>query len=40
MGWQIVKVYMKKHPEMTLKQLLALDNAQEVLEQSGYKPPR
>jgi hypothetical protein len=40
MGWQIIKVYMKKHPETTLKQLLALDNAQEVLEQSGYKPPR
>ncbi len=40
MGWQIVKLYMKKHPETTLKQLLAIDNAQEILEQSGYKPPR
>jgi hypothetical protein len=40
LGWQIVKSYMKKHPETTLKQLLALDNAQDILDQSGYRPPR
>jgi hypothetical protein len=40
LGWQIIKVYMKKHPETTLEQLLKLDNAQVILEQSQYKPPR
>jgi hypothetical protein len=40
LGWQIIKVYMKKFPETTLEQLLALDNAQEILEKSEYKPPR
>jgi hypothetical protein len=40
LGWQIVKAYMLKHPQTTLQQLLALDNAQEILDQSGYRPPR
>lgn len=40
LGWQIVKAYMKKHPETTLKELIALDDAQEFLKESGYKPPR
>ena len=40
LGWQIIKMYMKKFPETTLEQLLKLDNAQEILEKSGYKPPR
>ena len=40
LGWQIIKMYMKKFPETTLEQLLKLDNAQEILEKSEYKPPR
>jgi hypothetical protein len=39
-GWQIVKAYMRKHPETTMQQLLALDDAQVFLKESGYKPPR
>ncbi len=40
LGWQIIKVYMSKHPEMSLKQLLELKDAQKVLDDSGYRPPR
>lgn len=40
LGWQIVKAYMKKHPEMTLEELIALDDAQAVLDGSRYKPKR
>ncbi len=36
-GWQIVKAYMKKHPDTTLKQLLAMDN-RKVFEAAKYKP--
>ena len=36
-GWQIVKAYMKKNPETTLKQLISLDN-KKVFEGSKYKP--
>ncbi|MEP6647574.1 MAG: hypothetical protein ABJC12_10845 [Saprospiraceae bacterium] len=39
-GWQIVKAYMAKHPETTLPQLIAMKDAQKILEESGYKPPR
>jgi hypothetical protein len=39
-GWQIVKSYMNNHPEITLKQLLRNNNAQELLTQSGYKPEK
>jgi len=39
LGLQIVKAYMKQHPEMTLQQLLALNiEPQQFLEQSRYKP--
>jgi hypothetical protein len=40
LGWQIVKAYMRKHPGTTLQQLLALEDAQALLDQSEYKPPR
>jgi len=36
-GWQIVKKYMDKHPEMTLNDLLKEENAQKILEDSKYK---
>ena len=36
-GWQLVKSYMKHHPETTLPQLIAL-NGQKLFEESKYKP--
>lgn len=36
-GWQIVNAYMKNN-EVTLQQLLAENDAQKILTQSGYKP--
>ena len=40
LGWQIVKSYMKAHPQTTLPQLLEMKDAQAILDQSGYRPPR
>ncbi|MBL4674804.1 MAG: gliding motility lipoprotein GldB [Mucilaginibacter sp.] len=37
-GWQIVKLYMEKHPEVTLPQLMADHNAQKILNESKYRP--
>lgn len=37
-GWQIVRAYMNKHPEVTLPQLMADKDAQKILNQSKYKP--
>lgn len=37
-GWQIVKEYMKKNPTVTLEQLMNMQNAQEILTKSKYKP--
>jgi gliding motility-associated lipoprotein GldB len=37
-GWQIVKQYMTKHPEVTLQQLLAKQDAQQILNDAGYHP--
>ena len=37
-GWQIVKAYMDKNPTITIKQLMANNNAQEILNKSKYKP--
>jgi hypothetical protein len=37
-GWQIVSTYMKNHPEVSLKKLLQMNDAQEILNRSGYKP--
>ena len=39
-GWQIAKAYMKKNPQTSLPQLLALQDSQAFLSKSGYKPPR
>ena len=40
LGWQIVKAYMKSHPQTTLPQLLEMKDAQAILDKSGYRPPR
>lgn len=37
-GWQIVRQYMKKHPEVTLAELMANNNYQKILNNSGYNP--
>jgi hypothetical protein len=38
-GWQIVKKYMDKHPDISLQKLCSQSiPAQQILEQSGYKP--
>ena len=38
MGWQIVRAYMKKHPETTLEQLLNVEDYLTILKEAGYKP--
>jgi len=40
LGWQIVKAYMSKHPQTNMQELLALKDAQVILDQSQYRPPR
>jgi hypothetical protein len=37
-GWQIVRQYMDKHPEVTLPQLMANKDAQKILNESKYRP--
>ena len=37
-GWQMVRRYMQKHPQTTLRQLLQMKDAQQFLAGSGYKP--
>jgi len=37
-GWQIVREYMEKHPEVTLPALMANDDAQKILNESKYRP--
>lgn len=39
-GWNIVKAYMKKHPEMKVEKLLSETDAQKILTESGYKPAK
>ncbi len=38
MGWQIVRKYMEKNPDVTLQQLLLEKDAQKILSESKYKP--
>lgn len=40
LGWQIVKAYMQRHPQTTMAELFALEDAQLILDQSRYKPKR
>lgn len=37
-GWQIVREYMNRHPEVTLPQLMAMTDAQKILNDSKYRP--
>ncbi len=39
-GLQIVKSYIRRHPEADLKELLAIDDADALLQASKYKPKR
>lgn len=39
-GWQIVQAYMKRFPETTMEQLIAIKDAQKILDESKYKPKR
>ncbi|NTV82784.1 MAG: hypothetical protein HGA23_00610 [Bacteroidales bacterium] len=39
-GWQIVRSYMKKNSGTDLSHLFELDDAQQILSQSGYKPKK
>jgi len=37
LGWRIVSRYLDEHPEVTLPELMRNPNAQQILQQSGYK---
>ncbi len=37
-GWRIVNRFMKKHPSLSLRELMELTDAQYILSASGYKP--
>lgn len=37
LGWMMVRRYMERNPSVSLKQLLANNNAQDILEQSKFK---
>ncbi|QCR25179.1 gliding motility lipoprotein GldB [Pontibacter sp. SGAir0037] len=39
-GWQIVRAYMERHPEVTLPQLMAQTDFQKIFNDSKYKPER
>ncbi len=38
LGWQIVRAYHQNHPEVSLSELINNADAQEILQESGYKP--
>lgn len=40
LGWQIVRAYLQKHPELSLPQLMAEKDVQKIFENSGYKPQK
>jgi hypothetical protein len=39
-GWQVVKSYIKEHPDRTLPDLMKSGNADKLFEESKYKPRR
>ena len=39
-GWQIVSAYMERHPDATIQDLLAMEQAQSILDGSNYRPAR
>lgn len=40
LGWQIVKAYMKRNPNTSVEELMALSDAQMILDRSKYKPTK
>ena len=40
MGWQIIKAYMHRNPDLSVDELLANTDAQDILEKGKYKPRR
>lgn len=38
LGWQIVRAYMKKHPETSLQELMDYKDCKDLLNKSGYQP--
>jgi hypothetical protein len=39
-GWQIVRSYMKSHPDKTLPQLMQISNATSLFKESNYRPKK
>ncbi len=39
-GWRIVRAYMQRHPQANMQDLIALRDAQALLDRSRYKPGR
>jgi len=39
-GWEIVKSYMNSHPDLTLPQLMSLDDAQTFFKESRFNPKK
>jgi len=37
-GWQIIKEYMERHPDVTLQKLMENNDAQKILNDSKYRP--
>lgn len=37
-GWRIVEKFMEEHPEVTLPQLMEINDAQRIFRESSYKP--
>lgn len=37
-GWQMVRKYMDRHPKTSLQQLFGMQDSQQLLHESGYKP--
>ena len=40
LGWQIVRTYMKRNPNVTVPQLMAEKSADKIFARSGYKPSK
>ena len=38
MGWQIVKAYMKRHPDKSIMDLIQMADAQKIMNESRFKP--
>ena len=37
-GWQVVKKYVEKHPDISLPKLMEIQNVSELFKDSGYRP--